>query len=225
MLPSGDRRRDNGFVEHLPEDTGWVLGAQVGGYLPDGHTFANLFVRYARGLGAYDPLGVPFREGSIIQTGRAEELRFALSANWEHDWLGIQVGAYWRLFRDADPNVFERGLVTEGVLNVRPHFWIGDVLGVAADVSYQGMQASAIDDVTGTPVGGNAFKLGILPFISPFGRGTYTRPHIRLMYTITIRDDGARNLYPLLDPRSVQNVEHFLGIGVEWWFSSSSYGS
>ena len=224
-LPSGQIRRDNGFVENLPDDAGWVLGAQVGGYLPDGNTFANLFVRYARGLGAYDPLGVPFREGSVIQTGRAEELRFALSANWEHDFFGLQVGAYWRLFRDADPNVFERGLVTEGAIDLRPYFWIGDVVGIAGDLSYQGMQATSIDEASGQPVQGNVFKLGILPFISPGGRGTYTRPHLRLIYTLTVRDDAARRLYPSLDLRSSQNVEHFLGIGVEWWFSSSSYGS
>ncbi len=64
----------------------------------------------------------------------------------------------------------------------------------------------------------------MLPFFSPLGRGTYTRPHIRLIYSLTVRDDGARALYPALDPRSAANVEHFLGVGAEWWFSSSSYG-
>ena len=64
-----------------------------------------------------------------------------------------------------------------------------------------------------------------MPFVSPFGRGTYTRPHLRVIYSLTVRDDDARALYPALDPRSANNVEHFLGIGVEWWFASSSYGS
>lgn len=224
-LPSGQRQNPEGFIEPLPEDLGWVIGAQVGGYITSMRAFANLFFRYGRGLGAYDPLGVPFRTGSVIQTGRAEEARVALSANWEYDLFGLQIGAYWRYFRDADPNVFERGALTEGAIDVRPMVWFGEYVGLAVDLSYQGMQSTALNQTTGNPEGGNIFKLGVLPFVSPFGRGTYTRPHIRLIYTLTARDDGARALYPVLDPRSVQSVEHFLGIGVEWWFSSSSYGS
>ncbi|MBX3275559.1 MAG: carbohydrate porin [Sandaracinaceae bacterium] len=224
FLPGGTRRDEAGFDERLPEDGGWVVGGQFGGYLADQNTFANLFVRYARGLGAYDPLGVPFREGSVIQTGRAEELRIALSANWEHDIFGLMVGAYYRYFRDADPNVFGRGTLTEGSVNVRPMVWLDRYVGVSADLSYSGMAASAIDERTGNPAGGNVFKLGIMPFVTPFGRGTYTRPHLRLIYALTVRDEGARALYPVLDPRSVNDVEHFFGIGVEWWFSSTSYG-
>lgn len=224
-LSGGQRRDEEGALEVLPEDAGWVVGAQVGGYLADQNTFVNLFVRYARGLGAYDPLGVPFREGSVIQTGRAEELRIALSANWEVDMFGLQIGAYYRYFRDADPNIFGRGTLTEGAINARPMLWFGRFVGLAIDVSYSGVAAAAINETTGSPEGGSIFKLGIVPFISPFGRGTYTRPHLRLIYSLTVRDDDARALYPPLDPRSANNVEHFLGIGVEWWFSSSSYGS
>ena len=224
-LPSGRREDEEGFIEQLPDDAGWVLGAQLGGYLTSTRTFANLFVRYARGLGAYDPLGVPFREGSVIQTGRAEEFRVALSANWEVDMFGLQLGAYYRWFRDADPNVFDRAALSEGAVNARPMLWFGRFVGLAVDVSYSGMATSAINETTGAPEGGHQFKLGVMPFVSPFGRGTYTRPHLRVIYSLTVRDDGARALYPALDPRSANNVEHFLGIGVEWWFSSSSYGS
>ncbi len=225
FLPSGTRRNDDGFDEALPEDTGWVVGAQLGGYLADTNTFANLFVRYARGLGAYDPLGVPFSGGSVIQTGRAEELRVALSANYEVDIFGLQVGAYYRYFRDADPNVFGRGALSEGAINVRPMVWFDRYVGIAADLSYSAMAASSINETTGSPEGGGIFKIGIIPFISPFGRGTYSRPHLRLIYALTVRDAGARALYPALDPRSANDIEHFFGIGVEWWFSSSSYGS
>ncbi len=224
-LPSGQRQNPAHFIEPLPQDSGWVLGAQVGGYMTSMRAFVNLVFRYARGLGAYDPLGVPFTQGTVIQTGRAEEVRVALSANWEHDWFGLQVGGYWRYFRDADPNIFERGALTEGSIDARPMVWFGQYIGLAADVSYQGMMSTALDQTTGVPQGGNIVKLGLLPFVSPFGRGTYTRPHIRIIYTLTIRDAGARALYPALDPRSSQTYEHFLGVGVEWWFSSSSYGS
>jgi maltoporin len=229
FLAAGDRLRPDGSSEHLPEDSGYVLGGQVGGYLGEQHAFANLFFRYARGLGAYDPLGVPFRTGSVIQTGRAEEIRVALSANWE--WrdnadigFGIQLGGWWRLFRDADPSVFNRSAISEGAIAARPMVWLGDVSGVALDLSYQAMQTNALDERTGAGEGGGVFKLGIMPFLSPFGRGTYTRPQIRLVYVLTARDAGARSLYNDLDPRSAQPIEHFLGVSVEWWFSSSSYG-
>jgi maltoporin len=224
-LPAGERQNPEGFTEPLPDDLGWVLGAQVGGYISELHAFANVFFRYARGLGAYDPLGVPFTEGSVIQTGRAEEVRLALSANWEQDFFGLMIGGYYRYFRDADPNVFSRGAMSEAVIDVRPMVWIGDFVGVAVDLSYQGLQSTSLDQITGRPEGGNIFKLGIVPFLSPFGRGTYTRPHLRLIYALTARDDDARAFYPALDRRSAQTVEHFLGIGVEWWFSSSSYGN
>jgi hypothetical protein len=230
FLASGDRLRSDGTVERLPEDSGYVVGAQVGGYLGDSHAFANLFFRYARGLGAYDPLGVPFRTGSVVQTGRAEEIRIAFAANYE--WrdnpdigFGLQLGGWWRLFRDADPAVYNRSALSEGAIAARPMVWFGDVAGFAVDLSYQGMQTTTLDETTGRPEGGGAFKLGLMPFISPWGRGTYTRPQIRLVYVITARDDGARALYNDADPRSRQSVEHFLGISVEWWFSSSSYGS
>ena len=229
-LSAGQRLATDGLmVEHLPEDSGYVVGAQVGGYVAEQHAFLNLFFRYARGLGAYDPLGVPFRTGTVVTTGRAEEIRIALSGNWE--WrenndigFGVQLGAWWRLFRDADPAVFNRSAISEGAISARPMVFFGDVSGVAIDLSYQAMQTSTINDRTGSPEGGGIFKFGLMPFLSPFGRGTYTRPQIRLMYVVTARDDGARSLYNDLDPRSHASIEHFVGIGVEWWFSSSSYG-
>lgn len=228
FLAAGERRRPDGTLEALPEDSGYVLGAQVGGYIGSQRTFANLFFRYARGLGAYDPLGVPFRTGTVLSTGRAEEIRLALSANWE--WfessdvsIGVMLGGYWRLFRDADPAVFNRGALSEGALSVRPIMWLGQFAGVQADLSFQGMQTTALDEISGNPEGGTVIKLGVMPFVSPFGRGSYTRPHIRLHYVLTARDDGARRLYNDADPRSREELEHFLGISVEWWFSSSSY--
>ncbi|MCZ7680979.1 MAG: alpha-amylase family glycosyl hydrolase [Sandaracinaceae bacterium] len=41
ILPAGERRSEEGFVEPLPEDLGWAIGAQVGGYLTDQRTFAE----------------------------------------------------------------------------------------------------------------------------------------------------------------------------------------
>ncbi|AKF07526.1 carbohydrate porin [Sandaracinus amylolyticus] len=228
FLAAGERRRPDGTLEGLPEDSGYVLGAQVGGYIGSQRTFANLFFRYGRGLGAYDPLGVPFRTGTVISTGRAEEIRLALSANWEWNesndiGIGVMLGAWWRLFRDADPSVFDRSAISEGAISVRPIVWLGRFAGLQADLSFQGMQTTALNEISGDPEGGAVFKFGFIPFVSPWGRGSYTRPHIRLHYVLTARDEGAQRLYNDADPRSREDLEHFLGVSVEWWFSSSSY--
>ncbi len=222
-LAAGERTSEEGMRETLPSDSGWVLGGQVGGWMIDNAAFVNLFVRYARGLAVYDPLGVPFRVGSTIETERAEELRLALSANFEWDMLGVQLGGWFRRFRDADPSIFERAAIAEGAVAVRPYVWLGEHAGIAAEASYQGFETTALDERTGNPVQGSAVKVGLVPFFSPYGRGIYTRPHLRLIYAATIRDAGARALHPDEDPRSREQTEHFLGVGVEWWFDSSSY--
>ncbi len=57
--------------------------------------------------------------------------------------------------------------------------------------------------------------------MSPAGRGSYTRPHLQVIYAASLRSDGARRLYPPDDPFSFNGVEHFLGVATEWWFNSS----
>ena len=224
FLPEGTREIEPGISEVLPYDSGYVIGAQLGGWIADDNTFANLFIRYASGLAAYNPLGVPFTEGRVQDASRARELIAGLSANWESGPFGLQAGAYYRYFRDADPAVFERTKLAEGAINLRPHVWIGERAGLSLDVAYQAMQANQLDDRTGQVVRGGVTKIGFIPFYSPFGRGTFTRPHLRLIYSMTIRDSDAQRLYPEEDPRSRNRVEHFLGIGAEWWFDSNSYG-
>ncbi len=166
---------------------------------------------------------MPFGTGTVITTERAEETMLALSANYEYDFVGVQVAAYYRRFRDADPSVLERNLLAEGAIDVRPHVWFTDWLGLAVDGSFQALEQTALDEITGDPVSGTVWKLGLLPFISPSGRGTYTRPHFRIIYAATFRDDGARRMYNSADPRASREVEHFLGIGAEWWIDTSSY--
>lgn len=222
-IDSGERRTDSGALQSLPSDTGYVLGLQAGAYDARTRSFANLFVRYAQGLAAYDPLGIPFGVGAVISTARARELQFGFSANWEYQMFGVQAGGLFRYFRDADPNVFARGSVTEAVLDVRPMVWFGQHAGLALDLSYQHRETSVLNETTGAPESGNIWKFGVIPFISPAGRGTFTRPQFRLIYALTARDAGARALYPSLDARSQQSVEHFFGLGIEWWFNSTSY--
>ena len=68
------------------------------------------------------------------------------------------------------------------------------------------------------------FRVGIIPFITPAGRGNFTRPHIRAMYNIGFRNSVANLLYPEDHPYRERDIEHFIGLGAEWWFNSYSYG-
>ena len=34
------------------------------------------------------------------------------------------------------------------------------------------------------------FRFGVTPILTPNGRGSYTRPHLGLVYVATLRDDG-----------------------------------
>jgi len=223
FLSSGERQLDGGGREQLPGESGYVLGAQLGGWEVSTHGHLNLFFRYARGLAAFDPLSVPFRPGEAFSTDRAREIQLGLSGNYEHGAFGLQLGAYYRNFRSPSPGAFDGHRLAEGVVVARPMVWFGQRAGLAGEISYQAMETTRLDEVTGRPVRGGVTKFGVIPFVSPFGRGTYTRPQLRLIYSLTLRDAGARRLYPVADPRSRQRAEHFLGIGAEWWFDSSSY--
>ena len=66
------------------------------------------------------------------------------------------------------------------------------------------------------------FKLAVGPSLA-FQKGTYARPRFHAVYNLSVLDGNARKLYDDLDPRRDQAVQHYLGIGVEWWINSSSY--
>lgn len=222
-LPSGLRRNPSSDeLERLSAESGWVLGGQVGGWFAPMRAFVNVFARYARGLAAFNPLDAPFRNGTtVVGTSRASELILALSANWELEWFGVQAGAHLRRYEDPTGLALGGGVIEEGSVVLRPHVWLGQFFGVAVEGSYQAIETTSIDEVTGAQRGGSAWKLGLMPFVTPLGRGTYTRPHIRLIYALTARDQRSRRLFPVGDPGATETTEHFLGIGVEWWFNSS----
>lgn len=204
----------------LPSDQGYVVGAQWGLYA--GNNFLNVFARWAEGLGAYGELRVPAVRDSIRTSARAQELRVALSANWERGPFALMAGAYARYFRDADPGVFGRNAMWEGAVVARPIVWFGDHAGIAAEASFEHVTYNALDPETGNgAVQGSLFRAGVVPFVSPGGRGSYTRPHLQLIYLATVRDAGARRLYAPGDPFGFNGVEHYLGVTTEWWFNSS----
>lgn len=230
-LPEGQREGDPGRFETLPADGGVVVGAQGGFFTGERDTHVNLFLRYATGLAAYGEMATPGQLTLDKTTDGAHELMVALGANWETGPIGLLAGAYVRSFRDASPDLNYED-VDELMVALRPHLFFGESGGIAVEGSYQlaqrGVQAVVGDETNlGTPSGpltGGLFRFGLVPFLSPAGRGDYSRPQLRLIYTLTVRDEGARALYPKDDVFGLRGTEHFLGVGAEWWFDSSSYG-
>jgi maltoporin len=67
------------------------------------------------------------------------------------------------------------------------------------------------------------WRFALMPYFSPFGRGSYKRPQFRVIYAASVPNEGYKSLYPVEDFRAQRDVEHYLGLQVEWWFNSSSY--
>ncbi len=221
-LPEGVRQQpETGDREIMPSDGGYVLGAQVGAYTGERNTYVNLFFRYAQGLAAYGDLAVPYTLSAAQTSGRARDVVLALAANYEYQWFGVLAGAYLRYFRDADPAIYGRNDQWEGTVVLRPTAWIGQHAGVSVEGSWQRVSYNTLDMVSGLPRTGSAWRFAVIPFVSPAGRGNFTRPHIRAIYAATIRDDGALRLYAPDDPFARNSVEHYLALSCEWWFNSS----
>jgi maltoporin len=95
--------------------------------------------------------------------------------------------------------------------------------GVSVEGSYQQRRIAIVRPGDDGPLTASVTKLGVMPYFSPSGKGSFKRPQIRLLYVASFRDSGARGLYPVEDVFNQRSVEHYLGIGAEWWFNSSSY--
>lgn len=232
QLPSGQRESKPGDFDTLPSDGGYVLGAQIGAFTGERTTHVNLFFRYAHGIAAYGDFSTPTQLAPDRTTAGAHELVVALGGNWESGPVGVMLGAYARSFRNSSEDL-DFNDVDEGILLARPHVFFTELYGLAVEASYQtqqrGVLSSTLDagGTPGTPEGPHSASLGrfgIIPFLSPAGRGDYSRPHLRLIYALTLRDEGARALYPQDDVASLRKVEHFFGFGAEWWFNSPNYG-
>jgi hypothetical protein len=235
-VPSGQRETEvKGKFETLPGDVGGVIGAQLGAFTGTDASHVNLFVRYAGGVAAYGEFGSPVQLAPDRTSTGARELWITLSGNWETGNLGLMAAAYFRSFRNASP-ALDFGDVDEGIVMARPHFYLANWGGVALEASYQAQQRGVRSQVQSAP--GQAIPLpsnepfmagvtrfGLIPFLNPAGKGSYSRPQLRLMYVLTHRDDAAKTLYPKDDLFTLRTWEHFFGVGVEWWFNAqTTYG-
>lgn len=222
--PAAQRERDVRQFEGLPLDTGFLIGTQLGLFTGKRSTHLNLVFRYAGGLAAYGEFNAPTQLGPDRTSKGAREIVAALSGNYEKGPFGLLVGSYWRLFRNASESLDYADL-GEGIVIARPTVWIGKGGGVSLEGSYQAQRRGVLidQDANAKPQFGQMGRIGLVPFLSPGGRGNYQRPHLRLMYLMTMRDEGARRLYARDDVRGIRSVDHYIGLGAEWWFGSTSY--
>lgn len=230
-LAEGEREDEpGGPIEQLPSDGGFVIGGQFTAYTGHRDTHVHLFFRYASDLAAYGQFANPGQLAADDTTTGAREIVAAIGGNAEIEFFGVMAGAYFRSFRDATPTL-NYDDVDEGSVVLRPSFFFGDIAGVSLEGAFQVAQRGVIyqdpEDESAAPEGpalASVVRLGLMPFISPAGRGNFSRPHLRAIYNLAIRSDVARLLYPEDHPFHERELEHFVGLGAEWWFNSSSYG-
>ena len=224
-IPPGQREVESKIYETVPKDFGWVAGGQLSAFTGQRSTYMNLTARYAGGLAAYGELNAPRQLRPDRTTRGAHELLVTLSGNYEKGPFGLLLGSYYRMFRNASAGLDWDDL-NEGIVVVRPQLWFAKIAGVALEASYQAQQRGVlVEKEPGlfAPVFAQMGRFGLIPYITPGGPGAFQRPHIRLIYLLTVRDAAARSLYPTDDVFARRTIDHFIGVGAEWWFGSTSY--
>ncbi len=224
-INNGRFRREDETFEALPSDFGWTVGAQVGawGFSSGAHDHVNAFVKYGRGLAAFDELAVPTGLDEDLRASGASELILAVSGAYQFPGGGAMVAAYARRFVDADTNVEDRDDGWAYAVDARPYAALLDVLHVAVDVSYQKRFPRGASPIALEVLEPAVFQIAPMVILSPKGDAPYARPHLRLVYSAAHQNDGALDLYPLEDPRRGFTWQHFFGAQAEWWLGSSTY--
>ncbi len=212
----------SGREEFLPQDSGFALGAQGGVWGFGKNGFINVFGRFSRGLAAYGDLAIPYGLDTDKTASRAVEAVGGFSGNLEVGHFGLLLGGYLRFFRDADPNVYDLDDRFEWILALRPHLFVGRYYRQAFEVSLQQLIPHGLDPETDLQEPQTVVKLSALPSLA-LSPESLSRPEFRLVYTASFLNGGALLQYDDSDPRRAQSVQHYLGIGVEWWMGESSY--
>lgn len=222
QLPSGQREVTPGRYEDLPADNGYVAGLQLGAFTGERDGHVNLFLRYSRGIAAYGgDFSKPYAVALNHTSKTAHEGSVALSGNWETGPFALMVAGYFRTFRAATKETLSYANLDEGAFIVRPHFYFTERAGIFVEGSYQAQQRGVLGADGTTPLSGKLWRAGVVPFLSPAGRGSFKRPHLRAIFLLTSRDAGARAMYAQDDVFARRSTEQFIGLEAEWWFNSS----
>jgi maltoporin len=223
-IPAGQRNvgttSEGLLLEDLPKDIGSTMGLQLSLWGWAEQSFVHLWFRRSTGLAAYGELAIPKDGLSLdLSTKGAEQYMIAATGNTETKWVGVVAAAYAAYTLDADSEVIDFDDRWEVVGVVRPTFYATRFVALGAELSHQYVRPNGLNPRTSTYETGNATKISFLPALQ-IGRGNYTRPRVHLVYTATFLDQGARSFFSPQDVRIAPGVQHFLGIGAEWWLNS-----
>ncbi|MED5374386.1 MAG: carbohydrate porin [Myxococcota bacterium] len=223
-LPEGTRIVDNEFTEDLPADGGVVVGAQLSawGWAPD--SFVHLWLRHATGLAAYGELSIP-TEGLApdYSVSAAQSSLIAAGANHRIDRVSVALGGYARAFQDADGQVQDVDDGWEMALVARPTIHVSEHVGLGLEASHQVLRPNGVNPRTDTVDVPQVTKLSVFPQITPTP-GTFSRPMIYGIYSYSRLNSDAQDWYDPMDSRAQGMHRHYVGVGVEWWMNSQSYG-
>jgi len=227
-IGSGSFQRDDLTYEELPEDSGYLVGAELSvfGMQPIGSKFRrhlNLYLRYAKGLAAFDPLSEPTSFGTDLKTTKASELTFGASGNWDEPYGNLMIGALSRRFIDASGEDQDPNDGWEYTLDARPLARLARDWFFGADVSYEARFPQGLNPITLTAEDPAIFQIAPMFVFSPMGPSGYDRPQIRLVYRAAYLNEGALDDYVPGDVRHTRPWVHYLGVQAEWWFNSSTY--
>lgn len=207
------------LVTELPDDTGWLVGAQFGMSDFLGGSYVNLFFKYASGLAAYGDQTIPFGVATDMRAKDAKNVTIGLSAGIDVlDYVDILFGGYARYFEDADgiEQDFDDGW--EGVWDIRITGHVGQYFRPGIEFSQQLRRPNGLSPVNHKQELASLFKFSLLPAVR-FGEGVLGRPEIRFNYTVSVLNSAAQNLFAERDYLRNNNVVHFVGIAAEWWFN------
>lgn len=221
-LPEGERAAEGSFTrtEPLPDDLGWLVGAQFGlwNFARRGHL--NAWIRYATGLAAYGEFAVPSGLDEDRRAVDAREIRLAFSSNYETPAFGLLAGGYVRHFKDADEHDEDFDDRLETALSLRPMWFVGRYFTPGAEASIQLSRPNGLNPRSQRQATARVVQLALVPAftLGPAPVGSYTRPQFRMIYAVSLLNDAALDYYAADDPRSSESTVHFVGVGAEWWF-------
>jgi maltoporin len=223
-LPAGRRAVDDPFqdltYEDLPPDQGSMVGVQLSAWGWAPQSFVHLWARRSTGLAAYGELAIP-SDGLALdeRVSSARSWMFASTGNTEFKHFGVMYASYLSYFQDADGQAVDFDDRWEWVGVVRPNVYLGQNWAIGVEASHQLVRPNGLNPRSEQFDVPHITKLSLLPGIQ-VGHGGYARPRIQLQYTASLLDPAARKFFSPDDARVSPGVQHFVGLGAEWWLNS-----
>jgi maltoporin len=226
LLPAN--RAQIGGEPLAPSDIGYVAGVKHRLDLGEG-SFNEVALRYGGGIanGAFAGSATWGTFGAANEDGRfggAMGLEFVDHFLYNFNPL-FTLNAYALLQRSQGAS----GLSTDNAMNfaagARTFLYLHDQFHLINELSFQGVTFGLPEGVE-TPPLPYAVKFSIVPTLVPSGqRSAWARPHLRLIYTLAVYSEGARNAAQAgrlasgyMQAFGPRQFGHYLGTRAEWWF-------